>query len=487
MAGTKISELPVATTLTGAELVPVVQSGATKQTTLAQMPYVPDGTGAVTTTVQAKLRETVSVKDFGAVGDGVTDDTAAIQAALDSVPAYGGQVFFPEGTYLISSTITLPVQRRIALIGEGNGSVNNGYSATVIKKAASLNGNSIKIQTDGSSIEKITVQGVAGNGGDGILIAASRVTLRDVSVFLMGNDGIRIGTDTGNENCNLWFLENCKTKNNTRHGVYVSEGAGALADANAGTCLHLDTQSNGVNGLNLNGTQLGTYVGGAYQNNGDFGIRLSQYAQYNVFLGGDIEANTTAQFRIDSGCQWNYIHNMTLLFASLSISATSEQNRIEVLDHNRLISGIKFPPIPVASSDVNTLDDYKEGTFTPLITGATTAGVGTYTSNVGRYTKIGRLVNFTINITWTAHTGTGNTEITGLPYTSANTTDTFDAVNILQSAGPLPGAGLTRTAFIQPNTSKIQLREFNPATGVVTNSNAIVAAGTFYLSGSYTV
>ena len=57
--------------------------------------YLPAGTGAVQTTVQTKLRESVSVKDFGAVGDGVTDDTAAIQAAIDTT----NDVFFPEGIY----------------------------------------------------------------------------------------------------------------------------------------------------------------------------------------------------------------------------------------------------------------------------------------------------------------------------------------------------------------------------------------------------
>mgnify|MGYP000196173228 FL=1 len=89
MADKKISQLSAAITpLTGTELVPVVQSGTTVRTNVndlgAAVGYTPAGTGAVATTVQAKLRESVSVKDFGAVGDNTTDDSTAIQAAINT-------------------------------------------------------------------------------------------------------------------------------------------------------------------------------------------------------------------------------------------------------------------------------------------------------------------------------------------------------------------------------------------------------------------
>lgn len=57
--------------------------------------FLQSGTGAVARTVQAKERDVVSVKDFGATGDGTTDDTAAIQAAINS--SYS--LVFPAGTY----------------------------------------------------------------------------------------------------------------------------------------------------------------------------------------------------------------------------------------------------------------------------------------------------------------------------------------------------------------------------------------------------
>ena len=105
--------------------------------------FEPAGIGAVAMSVQDKLRETVSVKDFGAVGDGVTDDTAAIQAALDYQQAAtvtntsttgqtmgrGPVVFFPEGVYLISATLNIK-SAYAWLLGE----------QAVLKKAGSFTG-----------------------------------------------------------------------------------------------------------------------------------------------------------------------------------------------------------------------------------------------------------------------------------------------------------------------------------------------------------
>jgi hypothetical protein len=91
--------------------------------------YQPAAAASVATTVQTKLRESISVKDFGAVGNGVANDTAAFAAALLSMTG-GGTLHVPAGTYRITSGLT--VSYGIVIAGDGPG-------ATIIEPVGNFN------------------------------------------------------------------------------------------------------------------------------------------------------------------------------------------------------------------------------------------------------------------------------------------------------------------------------------------------------------
>lgn len=71
---------------------------------------------AVTARASSTTASPVSVRSFGAVGDGIADDTQAIRRAIEAMPDAGGTVFFPAGTYRVTATITL--RSRLTLIGD---------------------------------------------------------------------------------------------------------------------------------------------------------------------------------------------------------------------------------------------------------------------------------------------------------------------------------------------------------------------------------
>ena len=83
----------------------------------SKLAFTQAGAGAVARTVDSKLKDVVSVKDFGAVGDGVANDTAAIQAAINSL-TNGGTASFPPGNYKCNSGLTIAANDAI-LVFEG--------------------------------------------------------------------------------------------------------------------------------------------------------------------------------------------------------------------------------------------------------------------------------------------------------------------------------------------------------------------------------
>lgn len=125
---------------------------------------------------------------------------------------------------------------------------------------------------------------------------------------------------------------------------------------------------------------------------------------------------------------------------------------------------------------------YDEGTWTPTYFGATTAGVTTYTTQQGSWTRIGRCIFFTLSLQWTAATGTGTVRVS-LPFAvSATTSQNFSASIFHQNVTFANGSV---TCFIQPTASSIRL--LSPATNAAAAELVIEAAGQLTISGFYFV
>ena len=88
--------------------------------------YLQDAVGAVRRTLYTRLTDWVSVKNFGAKGDGVSDDTVAIMAAMTHAQLKKRSVYFPSGSYTYSATLNIPAGVRV--YGESEGTTILSYT-----------------------------------------------------------------------------------------------------------------------------------------------------------------------------------------------------------------------------------------------------------------------------------------------------------------------------------------------------------------------
>jgi hypothetical protein len=126
-------------------------------------------------------------------------------------------------------------------------------------------------------------------------------------------------------------------------------------------------------------------------------------------------------FLVGSGSSWTV---QTGLNARENLGATTVGGNLFTLANP---GAIRFPQFN-ADNSVSSLSasdfraaistpNFESGTWTPVVFGLTTAGTGTYTNQAGTYVRIGNLWILNFRISWTAHTGTGNPTIRGLPLT----------------------------------------------------------------------
>jgi hypothetical protein len=187
-------------------------------------------TGAITRPINEKLQDFVSVKDFGAIGDGMVDDTTSFTNAM----ALGKAVYVPKGTYLLNF---LPIISGVVLYGDGVSSILKPLTADTYA-CISLNGGAANTQIENVSISNVKFQGdvvasafsefrhlVRVNGG-------RNVTFNECTFSGFRGDGLYIGSgDIGGDerhNYNI-TVENCifdGENNDNRNGVSVIDGDG---------------------------------------------------------------------------------------------------------------------------------------------------------------------------------------------------------------------------------------------------------------------
>jgi len=155
---------------------------------------------------------------------------------------------------------------------------------------------------------------------------------------------------------------------------------------------------------------------------------------------------THAGLTLKTGSYEYLIQNLTVTggstgaFRIYDINASAERLRIDNTGLLTLPYGqIKFPAVQNASSDANTLDDYEEGSWTPTVVGTSTNPSSVnYSTQFGKYTKIGNIVYLSFRVSFTFAGGSGAIWLTGLPYTVANN---------IQPKGALQQDNVTYTGF----------------------------------------
>jgi hypothetical protein len=175
------------------------------------------GTGAVKRAMQDKLRERISVKDFGAVGDGVADDSNPIQAAINSLGTDGGTVFFPRGVYKTTKQIDIHTGRNVRLLGEGfSGSwFDTTSGATIMGAGATVN------VFDCLNSDAMVVEGLQIRGGNKALHFDHCLGFQVRNVNLRKNV---IGIEAyGN---GVAVIRDSMIRDNTTAGIYLAQSSG---------------------------------------------------------------------------------------------------------------------------------------------------------------------------------------------------------------------------------------------------------------------
>jgi hypothetical protein len=251
----------------------------------------------------------VNAADFGATGDGTTNDTAALNAAYAAADASKQNLYIPPGNYIFTSQ----------LLWNKNVSVCGQREFTNLRKSGNFDGILITASAAGCTFDSFNVLGQPGNGGSGIVIR---------------------GTSYIN-------VQNIFSSSHAVDGIYIDNtlATGTIGTFNA-VFLNVNCSSNGRDGIGIDGTGPGTsgdptnicnvcnFQTVLCNSNGNYGFRQygNNQAGYHYGFGIDAEGNDVGGVLIEGIANFLSMYVEANTSTGLNLSSTSERNVI-VLTH----------------------------------------------------------------------------------------------------------------------------------------------------------
>lgn len=219
----------------------------------------PGGTLVTAASLNALKNNYFNVKNFGALGDGTTNDYTAINAAITA--ASGGTLYFPPGTYLVGTRVIIGTTMRVI----GNGAT--------IKRAVALDDYALEITADDVVIEDLNV--------DGNRAAGSTAGWGNVHWY-----GVR------------GIMRRCKATNGNGDGIIITHAAG-VAELTCYDCEASDIVTAGTGGTQGVGFECGGNATMRLYNcradwNGEFGVVNNSYSYADGYIDGTFNHNGEA-------------------------------------------------------------------------------------------------------------------------------------------------------------------------------------------------
>jgi len=306
-----------------------------------------------------------NVRDYGAVGDGTTDDTISLQATINAANAAGGGVvFIPKGTYLTTGIIVS--SNNIKIEGQGRTSIIKHSTTTIALMITTCSGITLSdfavVCTGGSGTQSAIYCNVLTNsiinrlyidspGYDGIQLLSNcvGVTVTDNVVIGCGDDGINIGAQPSNP------TRNCTVSNNTiancgSDGIHFSEDS--EDNAAVGNTIR---DCNG--GISLYKCRRVLIAGNAIDNCTTYGILTPGSGNTNFTIAGNMINGGTRGIDIRNASV-NYAITGNIIVApanyGIVISEYAQLSVNGIIDNNIISGGCSVAGILVSgSSDVN--------------------------------------------------------------------------------------------------------------------------------------